>query len=209
MREPTGDIWRRVVAAGLTTLFVWWEAPGARGYAFDEVVPDVRKAVALSGGSACPVRAHQLSSAGSIAVRWSTALSASPVTIFTQDQTASGRLTEIEQVITQSLAAWTGVSGTTLTASSLAPLTRVATANACSSDGVNSICFDQADGAFTPGVPAFTRVITADAIGAQIGSGVPATQVGQIPDADIYFDSGDSQIAFATPAAFGGQSARV
>ena len=158
-------------------------APHASAYTFDEIVPDVRQGVAISGGgSACPVRAHQLSSPGSIAVRWSTALSSSPITILTQDQTPNGQLTEIEQVITQSIGAWMGVDGTTLTPSSLAPLTRVANANACGSDGVNSICFDQLDGAFTPGVLAFTRVITADRIGVQVGSGAPATQVGQILD---------------------------
>jgi hypothetical protein len=66
---------------------------------------------------------------------------------------------------------------------------------------VNSICFDQADGAFTPGILAFTRVITADIIGVQVGTGVPSSQVGQILDADIYFDPGNSMITFATPAA--------
>src|SRR5258708_23293778 len=124
------------------------------------IVPDVRQPVAISGGSACPVRAHQLTSAGSIAVRWSTVLNSSPVTIVTQNQTASGRLTEIEQAIAQSLVVWTGVSGTTLVPATLAPLARTAAQNACGSDGLNSICFDQADIAFTPGVLAFTRVIT-------------------------------------------------
>jgi matrixin len=183
-------------------LFALTGAMGASGYAFDEIVPDVRQGVALSGGgSACPVRAHQLSSTGSVTMRWSTALSATPTTIFTQDQTANGRLNEIEQVIAQSIDAWTDVDGTTLTPASLAPLNRVAAANACGSDGVNSICFDQADGAFAPGVLAFTRVITADTIGAQVGSGASATQIGQILDADIYFDPSDSSITFATPAA--------
>ena len=161
----------------------------------------MRQGVALSGGSACPVRAHQLSSAGSVAVQWSTALGTSPVTILTQNQTANAQLNEIEQVITQSIGAWMGVEGTTLTPVTLASLNRVATTNACGSDGVNSICFDQADSAFTPGVLAFTRVITADAIGVQVGSGAPATQIGQILDADIYFDPSDSSITFATPAA--------
>jgi len=173
----------------------------AQAYSFNQIVPDVRQPPALSGGSACPVRAHQLSGAGNIAVRWSTALNGNPVTIITRDQTAAGRLNEIEQVITQSLAVWTGVAGTTLTASSLAPLARVAAASACGSDGLNSICFDQPDGAFTPGVLAFTRVITADVIGAQVGSGAPATQVGQILDADIYLNPSDSRVNFATPAA--------
>lgn len=176
-------------------------AAGACGYAFDQIVPDVRQPVSVSGGSACPVRAHQRTNPGSIALRWSTALGSNPVSILTQDQTPSGRLNEIEQVISESLGAWTGVSGTTLTPSSFAPLTRVAAANSCSSDGVNSICFDQPDGAFTPGVLAFTRVITADRIGVQVGSAAASSEVGQILDADIYFNSGDSTIAYATPAA--------
>jgi len=93
------------------------------------------------------------------------------------------------------------VSGTTLLPSSLAPLARVATQNACGSDGVDSICFDQADMAFTPGVLAFTRVITSDLLGDQIGSSPAATQLGQILDADTYFNPGDSQVTFASPAA--------
>jgi hypothetical protein len=192
---------RVVYAAVVAATFTFGGAHGAAGYAFDEIVPDVRQGVALSGGSACPVRAHQLSSAGSVAVQWSTALGTSPATILTQNQTTNGQLSEIEQVITQSMGAWMAVEGTTLTPTSLAPLTRVTAANACGSDGVNSICFDQADSAFTPGVLAFTRVITADAIGVQVGSGAPATQIGQILDADIYFDPSDSSITFATPAA--------
>jgi hypothetical protein len=66
---------------------------------------------------------------------------------------------------------------------------------------VNSICFDQADMAFTPGVLAFTRVITTDRIGIQVGSSAISTQVGQILDADIYFNPSDSRTAFATPLA--------
>jgi Matrixin len=194
---------RKTFAVGLAAFYGVWVVPGAQGYAFNEIVPDVRRGVAVSGGSACPVRAHQLSATGSIGLRWSTALGSNPVTIITQDQTPGGQLNEIEQVIVQSLAVWTGVSGTKLTPASVTPLTRLAAANACGSDGVNSICFDQGDAAFTPGVLAFTRVITADAIGEQIGSGAPATEVGQILDADIYFDPSDPQISFATPAALG------
>src|SRR3989454_314711 len=176
-------------------------APMAQAYSFDMIVPDVRQPAAISGGSACPVRSHQLTAAGSIAVRWSTAPNTNPVTIVTQDQTASGRLIEIEQVIAQSLAVWTGVSGTTLTPATLAPLMRTAAQNACGPDGVNSICFDQADMTFTPGVLAFTRVITTDRIGIQVGSSAVSTQVGQILDADIYFNPSDSRTAFATPLA--------
>jgi hypothetical protein len=194
---------RRMLATLVTASLCAYIPATARGYAFDEVVPDVRQRVALSGGSACPVHAHRLTTTGSIAVRWSTALGSNPVTILTQNQTPVGRLAEIEQVINASLAAWTGVSGTTLSAASFVPFTRVAAANSCSSDGINSICFDQADGAFTPGVLAFTRVITADHIGVQAGSSVPSTEVGQILDADIYFNPNDSTISYATPLALG------
>src|SRR5256714_2163331 len=189
---------RRIAATTLTAACAIGEAPCSWSYTFNEIVPDVRLATTLS---ACPVRAHQLSTGGNIALRWSTALGTNPLTILTQDQSAGGRLAEIEQVITQSIAAWTGVNGTTLTSASLRPLSRTATQNACGSDGINSICFGQADMAFTPGVLAFTRVITSDVVGEQVGGGLPAMQVGQILDADIYFDPSDSQVTFATPAA--------
>ena len=192
---------RRSIAALLIAYYGVCGLPGARGFAFNEIVPDVRQPASISGGSACPVPSHHLIAPGSIAEQWSTVLGTSPVTIRTQDQTAAGRLNEIEQAITQSIAAWTGVSGTTLVPGTFAPVTRTAAQNACGSDGVNSICLDQADGAFTPGILAFTRVITADIIGARVGNGAAATQVGQILDADIYFDPSSSTITFATPAA--------
>jgi matrixin len=192
---------RKFMATALAAIYCFWTATLARAYAFNEIVPDVRQPVAVSGGSACPVKAHQLTVTGSITEQWSTALGTSPVTILTLDQTATGRLNEIEQVITAALGVWTGVSGTTLLPGSLAPLTRVSAANSCGSDGVNSICFDQPDSAFTPGVLAFTRVITADKLGTQIGSGPAATQLGQILDADVYLNPGDSLVTFATPSA--------
>jgi hypothetical protein len=191
----------RFVAMLIAAFYGVCGIPGASGYAFDQIVPDVRQSANVSGGSACPVPSHDVIAPGAIAEQWSTVLGTNPLTILTQDQTATGRLNEIEEVITQSIAAWTGVSGTTLLPSTFAPVTRTATQNACGSDGVNSICFDQADGAFTPGILAFTRVITADIIGVQVGTGAPSTQVGQILDADIYFDPSSSLITFATPAA--------
>ena len=192
----------RQSASFATTLFlVVWSVITAQGYSFNEIVPDVREPASVSGGSACPVPSHQLTSVAAIAFRWSTALGTTPKTILTQDQTATGSLNEIEQVIQQSLSVWSSVSGTTLTAASIAPLVRNSAANLCGSDGLNSICFDQPDMAFTPGVLAFTRVITADQIGIQLGSGAPSTQVGQILDADIYFNPSDSLVSFSTPAA--------
>lgn len=192
---------KQICVSAFALFYGGWAAPAAQAYSFNMIVPDVRQPPAISGGSACPVRAHQLTAAGSLAVRWSTALNTNPVTVVTQNQTAGGRLTEIEQAIAQSLAAWTGVTGTTLLPATLAPLTRTTTQNACGSDGVNSICFNQADTAFTPGVLAFTRVITTDRIGVQVGSSAVSTQLGQILDADIYFNPSDSQTSYATPQA--------
>lgn len=180
-------------------------AATAHGYTFNYVVPDMRLSAAQSGGSACPVPLHVLTTAGAVSRRWSTALGATPVTILTADQTPAGRLNEIESTVLESFAVWTGVSGTTLAPASLAPLARSSTQNACTADGLNSICFDQSDAAFTPGVLAFTRVFSADHIGAQIGAGPAATEIGQILDADIYFNPSDSRTRFATPAALASQ----
>jgi hypothetical protein len=192
---------RQFASLAMTLFLILWSVITAQGYSFNEIVPDVREPAGVSGGSACPVPSRQLTSAAAIAFRWSTALGTTPKTILTQDQTATGSLNEIEQVIQQSLGVWSNVSGTTLTAASIAPLVRNSAANLCGSDGINSICFDQPDMAFTPGVLAFTRVITADQIDIQLGSGAPSTQVGQILDADIYFNPSDSLVSFSTPAA--------
>jgi len=192
---------KQVFAWALSLLYGISCAPASQAYSFNMIVSDVRKPASISGGSACPVRAHQLTAPGTISVQWSTVLNTGPVTILTQNQTASGRLTEIEQTITQSLAVWTGVSGTLLLPGTITPLTRAATQNACGADGLNSICFDQMDMAFTPGVLAFTRVITADITGIQVGSSAVSTELGQILDADIYFSPGDPNTTFATPQA--------
>ena len=191
---------RKLGAIAVAAICTHWSVAAAYAYSFNEIVPDVRQPVSVSGGSACPVRAHQLTSAGSLSLRWSTALGSNPTTILTQDQTPAGSLNEIGQTIQQSLSVWSNVSGTTLTPASLAPLATVSSANACGTDGINSICFDQPDVAFTPGVLAFTRVVTADTIGIQVGSAI-STEVGQILDADIYFNPSDSMVTFATPQA--------
>jgi hypothetical protein len=192
---------QKLGAMGVAALFALWSVIAAHSYALNEIVPDVRQPANLSGGSACPVHAHQLTGTGILSFRWSTVLGNNPKTILTQDQTPAGSLNEIEQVIRQSFSVWTNVSGTTLTPASLSPLTRISSANACGTDGINSICFDQPDMAFTPGVLAFTRVVTADTIGIQLGSGPASTEVGQILDADVYFNPSDSLTFFATPLA--------
>src|SRR5277367_5384146 len=95
---------KRSITRGFVVFYALFLAPTAHGYTFDQVVPDVRQSAALSGGSACPIPAHQLTAPGSIDVRWSTALNPNPVTIITQDQTAAGQLNEIEATIEQSIA---------------------------------------------------------------------------------------------------------
>jgi hypothetical protein len=136
--------------------------PSSNAYAFNEIVPDVRRPASISGGSACPVPSHIRTGAPSYV--------------------------------------WTGVAGSTR--QYVPPsITCTATQYACGSDGVNSICFAQADLAFTPGVLAFTRVIAADQIGLQLGTGAPSTEVGEILDADIYFNPSDSSTTYATPSA--------
>jgi hypothetical protein len=55
--------------------------------------------------------------------------------------------------------------------------------------------------AFTPGVLAFTRVVTADRIGGQLCASEVSVAPGQILDADIYFNPGDSNTTFASPLA--------
>ena len=125
-------------------------------------------------------------------------------------QGTPAQLNEIEQSISASFAAWTAVPGTTFNTTThpglIAPLARVAAANSCSNDqennidGLNTICFNQPSVAFTSGVLAFTRVITANAPGVSIGASGPAAFAGQILDADILFRN-DNQATYATPAA--------
>jgi hypothetical protein len=192
---------RIVLATSLATYAAI--APAAQAYAFAYTVADMRLPSAQSGSSACPQADHWNSSlAGGINNRWSTSLSISPVTILTLDQTAAGKLNEIESVIAQSFGVWTGVSGTTLLPASLANLARTATSIACSStDGLNTICFNQNDAAFTSGVISFTRVTTEDSIGEQsVPNHAPSTFIGEIVDADILLNPTNSAGVFVTPA---------
>lgn len=177
--------------------------PVAEGYLPDATLP-------AAGG--CPALDRwNLSVSQPLNRRWSTSLPLAPVTILTvATQNSSQQLTEIENTIAAAFGAWTGVTGTTFTATNypgvIAPLARVSAANACSNDtesnidGLNTICFNQSSMGFTTGVLAFTRVITANAPGASVGSGPPAAFAGQILDADTLFRS-DGQAAFAAPGA--------
>jgi len=173
-------------------------------YDLGTTVADMRQSPSSSGATSCPqFTRFGISTPGSINRQWSTSLGTNPVTILTADQTSSGRLSEIEAVVQQSLSVWTGVSGTLLSPSKLGRLQRTSTTAACtSSDGLNSICFNQSDAGFALGVLAFTRVVSADAIGEQLSaSTAPSTFVGQILDADVLLLSGNANTTFATPAA--------
>jgi len=184
------------------SIFAIVTGPGVQGYVFDTTVPS-------AGGCPQPDR-WSLSLSNPLSRQWSTSLPLAPPTVVTAAPAqTSAQLTEIEQVITASFAAWTGVTGTTFNAVAypgvVAPLARVNTQNACTNDtetdidGVNTICFNQASDGFTTGVLAFTRIITANAPGVHVGSSVTSTFAGQILDADTFFRN-DGQATFATPA---------
>lgn len=196
---------RRTTALLLLANLCSYATPApALAYAFGYIVGDMRQPAAESGGTACPQPTRfGTAIAGGINRQWSTSLSADPASILTQDQTSAGQLNEIESVIAQSFGIWTGVVGTTLAPSSLAPLTRTSTQAACdSSDGLDTICLNQSDPGFTTGVLAFTRVTVADISGEQLNaSQPPSTFAGQILDSDILFSPGAASIVFATPAA--------
>ncbi|HET9402012.1 MAG TPA: matrixin family metalloprotease [Candidatus Acidoferrales bacterium] len=192
---------RRAVSVFAMVLAAIGAPQCATAYAFGYVVADMRQSAAISGGSACPQKTRFAIAAGGVNRQWSTSLGTNPQTILTSDQTVAGRLNEIEGAILQSFAVWTGVSGSSLRPGALASLQRNPAQDACTSaDGVNSICFNQSDPAFTTGVLAFTRVTAADTIGETVGGQV-STFVGQILDADILVRPGDSLSVFATPAA--------
>jgi Matrixin len=179
-------------------------ATSAGAYTLGSTVGDMRQPASLSGGTSCPhVTRFDVSTPGTINRQWSISLGTNPVTILTANQTPSGQLNEIEQVVQESFAVWTGVSGTLLNPTSLGTLQRTSVQNACTpSDGLNTICLNQSDPAFTAGVLAFTRVITADVIGKQLSAATPpSTFVGEILDADVQLRPGDTNVKFATPAA--------
>ena len=196
---------KRAVAVATIALvaFNLISTPSARGYLMDSTIPQ---------GGGCPALDRwNLSLASPLNRQWSTSLPLAPQTILTVAAAGtSGQLAEIEQAISDSFGAWSGVTGTTFNATAypglIAPLAQVSAADSCTNDqesnmdGLNTICFNQSSMGFTDGVLAFTRVITANAPGAFVGSGPPAAFAGQILDADTLFRN-DGQATFATPAA--------
>jgi hypothetical protein len=191
-----------IAVAGIFLLQITAACAGA--YDLGTTVADMRQAASATGGTSCPqLTRFDVSTPGSINRQWSTSLGTSPTTILTSIQTAPGRLNEIGAAIQESLSAWTGVSGTLLTPSTLGTLQQTSTAAACSSsDGMNTIYFNQNDPGFALGVLAFTRVVSADRIGEQLSAATaPSTFVGEILDADVLLLPGNASTTFATPAA--------
>ena len=151
-----------------------------------------------------------LSLASPLVRQWSTSLPTTHAIVTAAQQGTAAQLDEVEQVIRDSFGVWSGVTGTTINATSypgmMAPIVRVSAATTCSNDqesnvdGLNTICFNQGSAGFASGVLAFTRVIAANAPGVSVGASGPAASAGQILDADTLFRP-DGQATFATPGA--------
>ena len=118
MTVLTCRLGRSAISVTIAWMFLLQMTTGSAGaYALGSAIGDMRQPAGRSGGTACPqLTRFDISTPGAINRQWSTALGTSPVTILTADQTAAGRLNEIENVIQQSLGAWTGVAGSSLDA---------------------------------------------------------------------------------------------
>jgi hypothetical protein len=191
----------------LIFLFLFLEAAlggdAALGYLAQSTIP-------MAGGCPQPDR-WNLSVSAPLNRQWSTSLSPRFTTVLTVAAAGSAaQLTEIQQVISDSFGAWAGVTGTTFNTAAypglLAPIAQVTAADSCTDDaednvdGLNTICFNQSSMGFTSGVLAFTRTITANAVGVSVGASAKAAFVGQILDSDTLFRN-DGQAVFATPGA--------
>ena len=137
--------------------------------------------------------------------RWSTSLPANGAIVTTAAQGTAAQQAEVQKVISDSFDVWAGVTGTTIK-TALGPLIPTMPQDACtgtrgspSPDGLNTICLNQTDNAFTTGVLAFAVVVTSDTPGETVGS-ITSTFAGQILDADILFRN-DGTFSFATPSA--------
>jgi hypothetical protein len=204
MKTPARNCFRNAASTGVAFIFLLHvNTQSAQGYASGSVVGDMRQPPSVSGGTACPQRTRFDISNSLINRQWSNEFGFVPNNILTLDQTILGQIAEVEAVVRAAFDVWTGVAGSALTPASMDTLQQTDITNACvPSDGVNSICFSQKDSAFTAGVLAFTRVVSADTIGERLSpSTPPSTFVGQILDADVLLRPGDPYTTFATPEA--------
>jgi len=189
------------IALSASLFFAASIPPSASAYLEEFTIPQ---------GGGCPqIIRWNLSPAQPLNREWSTSLPTIQ-TVFTAATSPPDQLAEIEQTITTAFNTWSGVAGTTFNTlnypGAIGSLTRTATQNTCTNDaetnidGVNTICFNQSSAGFTPGVLAFTRVITANAPGVSVGTSATSTFAGQILDADTLFLN-DATSTFATPLA--------
>ena len=177
-------------------------ARSAQSYIIETTIPE-------SAGCPAPDR-WNASSAAPLQLQWSTSLPYPPVVITAAANGTQQQISEIGAVIQASLNAWTGVASTTVnptvTPGIVSAVQQTSLQNACTNDagtnvdGLNTICFNQSSDAFTSGVIAFTRVITANAAGVSVGASAPAAFAGQILDSDTLFNN-SGQVTFATPSA--------
>ena len=181
-------------AVAVTALLLAGFANRARGYVINQQIADTSDP-RNAGVSACPAPTHMaLSEPGGLDRRWDTTLG---VNILTTPGYPGGAQSELQRVIQDSFAAWAGVTGTALAPASYAALATTSGGDNCTaSDGLNTICFSQHD-SFAPGVLAYTRVVTAEAIGQTLGA-KSASFIGQILDADVELNPA---VSFATPGA--------
>ena len=177
------------------------------------VLPPVAEAYVLNRNIAfngsCPVPQRWATTAGNVDRRWSTSLPAATNVLTNVAAVPGDTVTsQIDRAIRNSFDVWTSVdtpAGTSLTPASLNSLSQTAAQNICDpQDGLNSICFNQSNSAFSGGILAFTIAISWDqaSVLAPTPCVAPCHQrltsiIGEIVDADVYFRN-DGTATFAT-----------
>jgi hypothetical protein len=193
---------RRPYLLILLVAMLFFSAHAARSYIIETTVP---------AADACPASNRwNPSPSAPLQLQWSTSLVYPPVVITSAANGSPQRVTEIGAVVQASFGAWTGVASTavnpSVTSGIASPVTQTSAQNSCTNDGgtnvdgVNTICFNQLSDAFTFGVLAFTRVVTANAPGISAGASQVSAFAGQILDADTLFNNSGA-VTFATPSA--------
>ncbi len=169
----------------------------AAAYTLNRTVADMRDPANAALGACPQLNRFDTQTPGKlIDRRWNTTFGAN---IRTTATLAADRANEVRQSVIASFAAWTSVAGAALGPAIDPTLNETQTAACASNDGLNTICFAQADAGFSPGVLAFTNTVTSDILGEQFPlTAPPSVFVGEILDADVLFNPAES---FATPAA--------
>jgi len=185
---------RRRILPALAAALLWGSGNPPAAYVLNYQIADTQNS-ANAGISACPLPTRvDPAQPGGVDRRWDTTLGAN---LLTTPGYPGGPQAELQTVILDSYAAWTGVAGSGLAPSSYAPLGQTSGGTSCTpTDGLNTICLAQPDD-FATGVLAFTRVVTADTVGQTLGTKTAAF-VGEILDADVELNPA---VLFATPGA--------